>query len=184
MTGVTTDTDPATALCDAVVEMLLDTGIAGFDMDQIDERANLPAGTCRRHFHSEGEIFAALLERTASIYHAELKESRQRHPDDLAACIVDWLACVVGPIRERSQVIWALLLDPGTRATLTMYADALQVRWHRQVAATLGLPAHQVAVAWPMVEGWIGRTLLHNLPLPKPVAHTAHIQALLHAAER
>jgi hypothetical protein len=113
------------------------------------------------------------------MYHVELRDSCRRHPDDVVAGIAQWLIYVVGPVRQRSQVVWALLLDPGTRAQIAIYADALQVRWDREVASCLGIPVGQARVAWAMVEGWIGRSLLHDLPPPSQETLAGLVRALL-----
>ena len=171
--------DARVVLCDAALTVLMERGIAGLDLGRVDDRAGVSAGTCRRHFHSRNALVGALFERLATLYYAEFREISQRFPDDPVDCMVEWLAHILGPVRQRTQVTWAMLLDPGTRVQAAMYVDALQAGWEREVADRFGLTSEQAHLAWPMVEGWVGRTLVYREQVPERDTLAALLRALL-----
>jgi AcrR family transcriptional regulator len=165
-------------LRDTAVTLLVEGGILALALDNVDKRAGLPAGTCRSRYHSEGELIAAVLEALAFQFRVELRTAADHNAGDPVTTIVEWLAVILGPSRERARAAWTLMLDAGTRKQVTMYTEALQAGWDRDVAAILGLSVEEVRVAWPMVEGWIGTMLMRDRPMTEPELLTAHVRAL------
>jgi hypothetical protein len=96
--------------------------------------------------------------------------------------MVEWIAFLDGPGRERLRTLWSLLTDAGTRRELTMYSDALQHHWERQVAARFGLTDHQASIAWSMMEGWVGRAIVRGEAMPSRAVLRACLRALLDVA--
>jgi AcrR family transcriptional regulator len=177
--------DPTVApglLLRVAAAVVLEEGLGPFDLDGIDRRANVPAGTCRRLYHSRGALVAAMLESLAAASQEALDAVFGQHPDDVVAAIVDWVDYQLGPGRERIRVLLAVMQDAGIRREVRLYADALQLGWERTVADRLPLTGHQLDVAWPMVEGLIVLTVMRGGTMPDREALRTQVRALLRAA--
>jgi AcrR family transcriptional regulator len=169
-------------LCDAAMALLIEGGIAALDLDDVDARAGLPPGTCRRRYDRFGKLLAAVLEQAAAAVHAEIGDIFDRFPGDPAAALVDYMVTLMGPARDRTRVVWMLLLDSGTRGQVTMYADALWAGWDSEFAARLRATPDQVRVAAWMMAGFVGAHLIHARPVPDRASIYRHVAALLQVA--
>jgi AcrR family transcriptional regulator len=166
-------------LCDGAIALLIDEGIANLDLDRVDVRAGVPVGTTRSRYHHPGQLIATVLERIAGLFHAELAEFAHRYPDDPGSAMVEFILHTLGPARQRTRVVWTLLLDAGTRGQAAMYAEALWAGWERDVGDRTGPFREHQRTGVSMLMGFIGVSLLHGGPEPDREVMRRYITAVL-----
>jgi len=181
--GAGADADVAAVLFEAAAAVLLEDGIGRFDLDRVDQRAGLPAGTSRDRYRTRGGLVAAMLESFATASQTALEAVMRRHPDDIVAAIVDWIDLQLGTGRDEIRVMLAVMGDAGMRREIALYADALQVGWDRTTAARVHLDDDYLRTAWLMVEGLIVLITIRDGPVPDREKLTAQFRALLQISQ-
>ncbi|GAA2783268.1 TetR/AcrR family transcriptional regulator [Kitasatospora paracochleata] len=121
-------TDRRTALADAAISVLADTGMRGLTHRAVDRAANLPTGTTSAYYRTRHALLTALVRRLVDLDQAEIRTAGAHTPT----------------IRDTDQLAAGLaafthqrLTGEGRRRSLARYACALESVHHPELREIL-----------------------------------------------
>jgi hypothetical protein len=133
--------DAMVAATDAALRLVAVEGVAALTQPAVDAVAGLAPGTCARLFPDRARFLQSVLQRGAAPLETALLgfvDATDGHPVRCAETVIRHLR---GPAREPARAMLCLLLDPGVRRCVGLYADALLAGCIRRFAAEMGLSA-------------------------------------------
>ncbi|MEU9374200.1 TetR family transcriptional regulator C-terminal domain-containing protein [Streptomyces sp. NPDC048255] len=121
-------TDRRTALADAAIGVLADTGMRGLTHRAVDRAANLPTGTTSAYYRTRQALLTALVQRLVALDQAELQAIGNDIPPPRDE---EELAAGIAALVERR------LTGDGRQRSLARYACAIESVHHTELREIL-----------------------------------------------